>query len=110
MNLYIFITLVSVDRIKKFPEKSTTIIERKYLNLSKLWTIDKILSPSILSISMLKIKIKKKWNLEYYKNIIVRLLLFNLVTFLVWIYFKLGKNIKKKFRQPLFHAFKPTLS
>lgn len=69
MNLYIFITLVSVDRIKKFPEKSTTIIERKYLNLSKLWTIDKILSTSILSISaftLLKIKIKKKnetWNI-----------------------------------------------
>lgn len=71
MNLYIFITLVSVDWIKKFPEKSTTIIERKYLNLSKLWTIDKVLS--ILSISaftLLKIKIKKKWNLEYYENII----------------------------------------
>lgn len=68
MNLYIFITLVSVDRIKKFPEKSTTIIERKYLNLSKLWTIDKILSTSILSISaftLLKIKIEKNetWNI-----------------------------------------------
>lgn len=40
-----------------------TTIVRKYLNLSKLWIVDKILSPSILSISaftLLKIKIKKK--------------------------------------------------